>query len=131
MSRELLGATDLATVPGGLGGGRALGAGVRGCCRGTWAHPTPRHSPPTVAVGPRDAHCSGEDSWVQHPGVPLWLGGALNTPRVLLGTPIPGCADLSPSRPDRVCWVSLCSRQLPAVRSPPAARVGDRGAVGG
>ncbi|KAM6266178.1 solute carrier family 2, facilitated glucose transporter member 5-like [Porphyrio hochstetteri] len=83
VSRELLGATDPATVlGGGLRGGRALGPGTRGCSRGMPPHPA---SP----------SCSGEHSRVLHPGVPLRLGSALTASWVLLGTRIPGWAGLN------------------------------------
>lgn len=86
MSRELLGATDPATVLGGMRG--APGSGDAGLLPGDTG--SPRHSP--VAVGLWDAYCSREDSRVQHPGVPLWLmvGETLNASWVLLSALIPG-----------------------------------------
>lgn len=56
-----------------------MGAGERGCSRGTLAHPM---SPPRKPRGSEDILCSG----VQHPALSLQLGVL----RMLLGTPILG-----------------------------------------
>lgn len=88
MSREPPGATDPATVLGRLRGGPGSGCWDAGLLPGDAGSPRTPHGSP-VTVGPWDAYCSRGDSRVQHPGVPLRVGGTLNASWVLLGTPIP------------------------------------------
>lgn len=121
MSREPPGATDPATVLGRLRGGPGSGCWDAGLLPGDAGSPRTPHGSP-VTVGPWDAYCSRGDSRVQHPGVPLRVGGTLNASWVLLGTPIPPGGGLQgvPLQPS-----------APHSEVPPTAGAGERGAGGG
>lgn len=114
MSREPPGATDPATVLGRLRGGPGSGCWDAGLLPGDAGSPRTPHGSP-VTVGPWDAYCSRGDSRVQHPRVPLRVGGTLNASWVLLGTPIPPGGGLVSTLSG---WVGAAGCPSAAVGSP-------------